>query len=347
MNQKLLMSRCLLLAKKGKGKTSPNPMVGCVIVYNNTIIGEGYHKGFGCSHAEVEAIKNVKDKKLLKKSTLYVNLEPCNHHGKTPPCTDLIIDEKIPNVVIGSIDPNSKVSGKGIEKLKKNKINITLGVLKKECMELNKRFFCYHLKKRPYIILKWAESADGYISPHNQTKGSIFWITSKQTNIISHKWRSEEDTIAVGINTINNDDPELTNRFWTGKSPYPVVIDPKNKLNLNSKLLKRHKKIYHFIDKKIVESNHRSIKIDFNNSIKELLFNLYKDNISSILIEGGRITIQKFIDSNFWDEARLLVGEKKIENGIKSPSIRGVSWIEKKINVDKLYISRNHLSNNL
>ena len=347
MNQKLLMSRCLLLAKKGKGKTSPNPMVGCVIVYNNTIIGEGYHKGFGCSHAEVEAIKNVKDKKLLKKSTLYVNLEPCNHHGKTPPCTDLIIDEKIPNVVIGSIDPNSKVSGKGIEKLKKNKINITLGVLKKECMELNKRFFCYHLKKRPYIILKWAESADGYISPHNQIKGSIFWITSKQTNIISHKWRSEEDTIAVGINTINNDDPELTNRFWTGKSPYPVVIDPKNKLNLNSKLLKRHKKIYHFIDKKIVESNHRSIKIDFNNSIKELLSNLYKDNISSILIEGGRITIQKFIDSNFWDEARLLIGEKKIENGIESPSIRGASWIEKKINVDKLYISRNHLSNKL
>jgi len=347
MNQKLLMRRCLLLAKKGKGKTSPNPMVGCVIVFNNQIIGEGYHKGFGYSHAEVEAIKNVKDKKLLKKSTLYVNLEPCNHHGKTPPCTDLIIEEKIPNVVIGSIDPNSKVSGKGIEKLRENKINITYGVLEKECKELNKRFFCYHLKKRPYIILKWAKSADGYISPHNQIKGSIFWITSKQTNIISHKWRSEEDAIGVGINTINNDDPELTNRFWTGKSPYPVIIDPKNKLSLNSKLLKKHKKIYHFIDKKIVESNHQSIKIDFNNSIKELLSNLYKDNISSILIEGGRITIQKFIDSNFWDEARLLIGEKKIENGIESPSIRGASWIEKKINVDKLYISRNHLSNKL
>ena len=345
--EELLMKRCLTLAKQGLGKTSPNPMVGAVIVYNNKIIGEGFHAKAGGNHAEVEAIRNVKNKTLLKKSSLYVNLEPCNHFGKTPPCSDLIIDKKIPKVIVGSTDPNPKVSGLGIQKLKDNGVNVKLGVLKNECDELNKRFFCYHTKKRPYIILKWAESKDGFISPINQKDGEIFWITTNESIQIAHKWRSEEDSIAVGINTIIKDNPELTTRHWRGKSPIPIIIDPKNRINTNSKILKNNIKLFHFIDNKGKINNKFSKQINFKNGIPDILETLYRNKINSILVEGGRKTIQKFIDDNFWDEARYFVGVKKIRDGIKAPVIKNKKWIKKNISKDLVYTTINHLAKSL
>ena len=345
--EELLMKRCLQLAKIGSGRTSPNPMVGAVIVYNNKIIGEGFHDKYGGNHAEVEAINNVINKKLLEKSKLYVNLEPCNHYGKTPPCSDLIIQSKIPNVIIGSEDPNPKVSGLGIQKLKDNNIIVEVGVLENECIALNKRFFCFHKKNRPYIILKWAESKDGFISPKDQKKGKVFWITSEESKQITHKWRSEEDTIAIGVNTANNDNPELTTRYWRGNSPNPIVIDPNNRLNSNLTLLSKHKKIYHFIDIKTEIIGKNNIQINFKESIQEILSSLYKNKVNSILVEGGRKTIQKFIDTNFWDEIRCFVGEIEINDGIKSPSINKIRWHKKTISKDLLYCSINYFANKL
>lgn len=315
-----LMGRCLDLASKGIGMTSPNPMVGAIIVSNNKIIGEGYHKSYGEAHAEVQAINSVKNKRLLKGSTLYVNLEPCNHFGKTPPCTDLIIKKEISKVVIGTYDPNPKVSGKGINKLIKNKVEVKVNVLEDECNNLNKRFFCFQRKKRPYIILKWAESRDGYIAPHNKKKGEIYWISSLESRKLSHKWRSEEDSIAVGINTIISDNPKLTNRHYKGKSAIPIIIDPNNKINNDSKILKKHKKVFHFIDKKNAKAKDFSIKINFKKSIKSILDILYKKNINSILVEGGTKTISEFINSNLWDEARVFISNKNIKAGIKAPN---------------------------
>ena len=222
-----------------------------------------------------------------------------------------------------------------------------MGVLVNECNELNRRFFCYHKNKRPYIILKWAESEDGFISPHNQKEGEIFWITSKESKKITHKWRSEEDTIAVGINTIYKDDPELTNRYWNGKSPIPVIIDPNNKIKSTSKVLKKHNIIFHFIDKKINKTKIDSIQIDFKKGICEILNTLYQKKINSILIEGGRKTIQKFIDYNFWDEARCFVGKGLITNGVKAPQIKNKDWTKKTISTDLLYSTSNYSKNKL
>ena len=343
-NEELLMKRCINLAKKGIGRTSPNPMVGAIIVHDNQIIGEGYHKKFGENHAEVDAIKNVKNKSLLKNSTLYVNLEPCNHTGKTPPCCDFIIKNRIPNVIIGSTDPNPKVSGRGIQKLKKNNIMVKIGILLNECNELNKRFFCFHENNRPYVTLKWAESQDGFISPNKQKIGKIFWITSYESRQLSHKWRSEEDSIAVGINTIIKDNPELTTRNWNGKSPLPVIIDPNNKISLTSKVFKKHNKVFHLTKEK---GHHHSININFKNSIPEILNTLHENKINSVLVEGGQKTIQKFIDSNFWDEARYFVGKKIISDGIKGPKIESNKWVKKYISTDILYSLKNDSANKL
>ena len=336
LNNRLLMERCLHLAKKANGKTSPNPMVGSVIVHDNKIIGEGYHKGIGENHAEVEAINSVKNQSLLEHSTIYVNLEPCNHFGKTPPCSDLIIKKRIPKVVIGTLDPNPKVAGKGIHKLRESNVEVNVGILKRKCEEVNKRFFCYHQKKRPYITLKWAESIDGFISPKNQIKGKIFWITSYESRRLSHKWRSQEDSIAVGINTIINDNPELTCRYLKSKSPIPIIIDPKNKINSNSKVFKKHEKIFHYVKKTIKAQNRHSIKIDFKYGVQEILNDLYKKNINSILVEGGTKTIQSFIDADLWDEARKFIGKNQICEGVKSPIIKNTFFEKKNISDDIL-----------
>ncbi len=338
MIDEFYMKRCLSLAKKGIGYTSPNPLVGCVIVYNNKIIGEGWHKNYGESHAEVNAIKNVNDTSVLNKSTIYVNLEPCNHYGKTPPCSELIIKYKIPKLVIGVKDPNKKVNGNGIDKLKKHGCKIKINVLKKDCVNLNKRFFTFHQKKRPYVILKWARTKDGFIAPLNKTKNAkkIFWISNPLSVQKVHKLRSTEDGILVGINTILKDDPSLTLRKWNGKHPKRYVIDPNLKIDDKSKVIKdKHPLTIINSHKNFKTKNKKWIKCNFNKTLNVLKI-LYKENIQSVIIEGGTKTIQHFIDENLWDEAQVFTGAKKIIKGIKEPILNIKESYYEKIGDNKL-----------
>ena len=316
------MQRCIELASKAMGCVSPNPMVGSVIVYNNKIIGEGYHEKYGSHHAEVNAINSVKDKSLLFKSTLYVNLEPCAHFGKTPPCSDLIIQNKIPEVVIGCVDTFSEVSGKGIERMRSVGIDVKVGVLENESRELNKRFFTFHEEKRPYIILKWAESKDGFIAPKNQTKP--FWMTSSESKKLAHKWRAQEDAILVGRITAEKDNPSLTVREVEGSNPIRIVIDKDLKLSADFNLFNNDAKTIVFNQLKSEENNSNNyIKINFHNLTKNILQELHKQNIQSIIIEGGTKTLQSFIDKNLWDEARIFTTNKTLTEGVKPPSIEG------------------------
>ena len=321
-NEEFFMQRCIELASKAMGCASPNPMVGSVIVYNNKIIGEGYHEKYGSHHAEVNAINSVKDKSLLLKSTLYVNLEPCAHFGKTPPCSDLIIQNKIPEVVIGCVDTFSEVSGKGIERMRSVGIDVKVGVLENESRELNKRFFTFHEKKRPYIILKWAESKDGFIAPKNQTKP--FWMTSSESKKLAHKWRAEEDAILVGRITAEKDNPSLTVREVEGSNPIRIIIDKDLKLSADFNLFNNDAKTIVFNQLKSEENNSNNyIKINFNNLTKNILQELHKQNIQSIIIEGGTKTLQSFIDKNLWDEARIFTTKKTLTEGVKPPTIEG------------------------
>ena len=233
INEKYIR-RCIELARNGLGTTYPNPLVGSVIVYDGKIIGEGWHKKSGESHAEVNAVKAVKDKSLLKKATIYVSLEPCSHFGKTPPCCDLIIKNNIPNVVIGTVDPNVKVAGNGIKKLIEAGIHVTVGVLEEECNALNKRFFTFHKKKRPFIVLKWAESQDGFIAPTEKLEKKPVWITNQYSRQLVHKWRTEEQAILVGTQTAIDDNPKLNARDWSGKNPIRLVIDQNNRIEKNN-----------------------------------------------------------------------------------------------------------------
>jgi len=321
-NEEFFMQRCIELASKTMGCASPNPMVGSVIVYNNKIIGEGYHEKYGSHHAEVNAINSVKDKSLLLKSTLYVNLEPCAHFGKTPPCSDLIIQNKIPEVVIGCVDTFSEVSGKGIERMRSVGIDVKVGVLENESRELNKRFFTFHEKKRPYIILKWAESKDRFIAPKNQTKP--FWMTSSESKKLAHKWRAEEDAILVGRITAEKDNPSLTVREVEGSNPIRIIIDKDLKLSADFNLFNNDAKTIVFNQLKSEENNSNNyIKINFHNLTKNILQELHKQNIQSIIIEGGTKTLQSFIDKNLWDEARIFTTKKTLTEGVKPPTIEG------------------------
>ena len=321
-NEEFFMQRCIELASKAMGCASPNPMVGSVIVYNNKIIGEGYHEKYGSHHAEVNAINSVKDKSLLFKSTLYVNLEPCAHFGKTPPCSDLIIQNKIPEVVIGCVDTFSEVSGKGIERMRSVGIDVKVGVLENESRELNKRFFTFHEKKRPYIILKWAESKDGFIAPKNQTKP--FWMTSSESKKLAHKWRAEEDAVLVGRITAEKDNPSLTVREVEGSNPIRIIIDKDLKLSADFNLFNNDAKTIVFNQLKSEENNSNNyIKINFHNLTKNILQELHKQNIQSIIIEGGTKTLQSFIDKNLWDEARIFTTKKTLTEGVKPPTIEG------------------------
>ena len=336
-NREIFIKKCLELATKGMGYVSPNPMVGCVIVFNNQIIGEGYHKKYGTAHAEINAIENVKDKSLLKKSTLYVNLEPCVHFGKTPPCTNLIIESEIPKVVIGCRDSYSEVSGKGIEKMQNIGIEVIVGVLEKESRELNKRFFTFHEKKRPYIILKWAESKDGFMAPLNQKKP--FWMTSSESKKLVHKWRAEEEAILIGRITAKKDNPSLTVREVAGSNPIRIIIDKNLTLSGDLNLFNSEAKtiIFNSIKSEETGTNH-FIKIDFNYLIKNILEELHKQNIQSVKIEGGSITLQSFIDANIWDEARIFTANKLLSQGLKTPIIGGKMILEEKIGTDTLEI---------
>ncbi|MCO6499552.1 MAG: bifunctional diaminohydroxyphosphoribosylaminopyrimidine deaminase/5-amino-6-(5-phosphoribosylamino)uracil reductase RibD [Vicingus serpentipes] len=319
--------QCLKKAELGFGNVAPNPMVGCLIVHKNKIVGQGYHEKYGENHAEVNAINSVKNKELLKESTLYVNLEPCAHHGKTPPCADLIIKHQIPKVVIGCVDTFSEVSGKGIEKMKNAGIEVIVGVLEKEAKELNKRFFTFHNKKRPYIILKWAETTDGFIDVDRSNQNNTLqdnWITSPTSKKLVHQWRSEEQAIMVGTNTALNDNSQLNVREVEGKNPLRVVLDLKLRLPHHLHIFDQSTPtlIINQI-KNNKQNNLEFIKIDTQQDlINQLLKELYNRNIQSIIIEGGAQLLNTFIESSVWDEARVFTGNKKFKKGLKAPSIK-------------------------
>lgn len=351
MQHEKYMQRCLELAKNGFGNTSPNPIVGSVIVYNNKIIGEGYHKKQGESHAEVNAIQSVKNKDLLKHSTLYVNLEPCAHYGKTPPCANLIAGLGIPNVVIGSIDTAAHVSGKGIEILKNAGCNVVTGILENESRELNKRFFTFHEKKRPYIILKWAETPDGFIDIDKKNKKEIepTWITNELAKTVVHKWRTEEDAILVGTNTVIHDNPKLTSRNWTGKNPVRIILDRELKLSAKYTVFNNEAETLVVADKlqgnSIRNNLSKNVGIEFvdysSDFTNQLFLLLIKRNIQSVIIEGGAKVLNFFIDRNLWDEARVFIGDKIFGSGIQAPQIKKNIFYEEYIGNSKLIIIKN------
>lgn len=317
-----IMHRCIQLAGLGTGEVAPNPMVGAVLVYKEAIIGEGYHQKYGEAHAEVNCINSVPEEKkhLISQSTLYVSLEPCVHFGKTPPCTDLIIAQKIPKVVIGCADPFAAVAGKGIDRLRSAGVEVITGVCEEECKNLNKRFFTFHQKKRSYIILKWAQSADRFIALPGPKPVKI---SNSYTDRLVHRWRSEEAGIMVGINTALADNPELTNRLWTGKSPVRMVIDRNLKLPVDYKLY-NHKAptlIFNAV-KAGRQSNTEWVKVSSPDFLQEVMKALYEKNILSVMVEGGAALLQSFIEKNLWDEARVITSEKVLGNGLRAPVLK-------------------------
>lgn len=338
------IKRCIQLAKNGTGTTFPNPLVGSVIVYNNKIIGEGWHRKSGEHHAEVNAINSVKDKSLLSKATIYVTLEPCNHYGKTPPCCDLIIKHKIANVVIGTIDTNKKVAGTGIKKLVDSGINVKVGFLEKECYELNKRFFTFHEKQRPYIILKWAESLDGFLAPLEKETINPVWISNAFSRQMVHKWRSEEQAILVGTQTVLDDNPKLDVRDWKGSSPMRIVLDRNLKIPYNFNVLDKSSKTIIITEQENFVADEKLIfeSVIFDNHLpKKCIEILYKLGVQSVIVEGGRQTLQTFIDYNLWDEARVFIGNTIITDGIKAPLLKGFGHTSK-VKDDELKLFYNH-----
>lgn len=334
------MSRCLELAQKGLGSVSPNPLVGAVIVHNEKIIGEGYHQQYGGPHAEVNAINAVKDKSLLQESTIYVSLEPCNHFGKTPPCSHLIVKHRIPKVVIANVDPFSEVNGTGITYLKDNGVEVITGVLEKEADFINRRFFTFHTKKRPYIILKWAQTQDGFMDiDRSESPTESYWITTPASKRLSHQWRSEEDSILVGFNTVKNDNPSLTTREVIGKNPVRIVIDPQLNLEKKQAIFDASSKTF-IINEQVdkVKNNLNYKKVRSAKSITEVLNVLCEENIQSVIIEGGKATLQQFIDANLWDEARVLTAKSYFEKGLRAPHLLLEPSTVKTIDTDTLKI---------
>lgn len=356
------MQRCLELAAKGAGNVAPNPMVGAVLVYNDEIIGEGWHKQYGEAHAEVNCINSVSEenKKSIVASTLYVSLEPCSHFGKTPPCADLIIHHRIPKVVIGCRDPFIEVNGKGIEKLQTAGVEVESGISEEECKTLNKRFFTFHTQQRPYIILKWAETADGFIAPQNPPSekaspnlskggaleslkdkmsfaqsgskaplagvgGHRLTISNEYSNRLVHQWRSEEAAILVGTNTALLDDPELTTRLWPGKSPIRLVLDMNLRLPTSLKVFdgKVRTIVFNVVKQEEKENLHYYKLANDRSVVAQLMQALYQLKIQSVLVEGGAKLLQSFIDEGLWDEARVIKNSKlKIHNGLNAPVLK-------------------------
>ena len=341
------MRRCLELAAKGLGRVAPNPMVGCVIVHQNRIIGagtnqnngkagtsddiqqpheliigEGFHQEYGKEHAEVNAIASVQNQSLLKESTLYVNLEPCSHQGKTPPCSQLIIEKEIPNIVIGTTDPNRLVAGRGIEALIAAGRNVTTGILQQECLHLNRRFFTFHQKKRPYIILKWAQTRDGFIDVKRDIpeKGNINWITDEKARILVHKWRSEEQAILVGSETVLKDNPSLTVREWPGKNPVRIIVDRRSRVTPGHRVMDTSAGTIIMSRENKTEQNLEWIDVSAPGSlVPQIIKHLYHKEIQSVIVEGGAFTLNQFIESGLWDEARVFTGNKEFKDGVKAP----------------------------
>ncbi len=345
------IKRCIELAKNGLGTTYPNPLVGSVIVHNDRIIGEGWHRKAGEPHAEVNAVNSVKDKSLLKDATIYVTLEPCSHFGKTPPCCDLIIVNKIPNVVIGTVDPFAKVAGNGIKKLIESGKNVTVGILEEECNELNKRFFTFHQKKRPYVVLKWAETSDGFIAPKKIVKQvqhdklAPVWITNPYSRQLVHKWRTEEQAILVGTNTVLEDNPKLDARDFKGTNPVRIVLDKSGKISEKFHVKDASQKTIFITESKKTLSTENCIYENaiFGNSLADSILKiLYENNIQSVLIEGGTTTLQTFINEGLWDEARIFNGSVKFQNGLEAPKLNGVTFSRFDIMDDHLNIIKNY-----
>ena len=320
MNYELLMQRCVAIGNSALGHTYPNPNVGALIYKDGKIISEGYTGSPGQNHAEINAIKNINDKKYLENSTMVVTLEPCSHYGKTPPCTKKIIESKIKTVIIGCKDPNHLVNGSGIDQLINNNIDVKVGVLENECLELHKRFFTFQTKKRPYIILKWAETDDGIISPKHKNNNRPYWISNDVSRQYVHKWRSQEHAILVGSKTVDFDNPQLNSRNWDNNNPIKIVIgNPK---------IKSKDTLY------IHNGN------DLN--IENITNFLHKKNIQSVLVEGGNKTLKNFIENNLWDEARVFKSTNKLKKGVLAPKINGTKFYEENIKDDNLKIIRNH-----
>ncbi|NKI32569.1 bifunctional diaminohydroxyphosphoribosylaminopyrimidine deaminase/5-amino-6-(5-phosphoribosylamino)uracil reductase RibD [Muricauda sp. DJ-13] len=336
------MLRAIELGKKAISFAAPNPMVGCVIVHNDRIIGEGFTSAYGGPHAEVNAINSVNDKSILEKATLYVTLEPCSHFGKTPPCANLIAKHKIPKVVIGLVDPNTKVSGAGIKKLRDSGSVVVVGVLEDECREHHKRFLTFQEKKRPYVILKWAESQDGFIAPDKIKRDEApqpYWITNSISRQLVHKWRSEEMAILVGTNTVFADNPKLNVRSWKGRSSIRVVLDRELKIPIEFFIYDGSVKTIVVTESKSHFSKENTIfefaefGANLAASICEIL---YKHNINSLLVEGGQQTLQTFINEDIWDEAYIFKGENSFEAGIAAPTVSGCIVAKQKILEDGL-----------
>lgn len=333
MSHELYMRRCFELARLGAGYVAPNPMVGAVLVHNDRIIGEGWHQQYGQAHAEVNCIASVKeeDKTLIASSMMYVSLEPCAHYGKTPPCADLIICYHIPHVVIGCRDPFSKVDGKGIDKLKAAGIHVEVGILEEEAKELNKRFFTFHTHHRPYVILKWAQTADGFIATdavinNGNGKTDRLLISNDLSNRIVHRWRSEEASILVGTNTALLDDPALTNRLWDGPSPVRLVVDMELNLPQELQLFDRSQRTIVFNTiKHEEEGNLLYYQVTHDVSLVPQILNaLYQLQLQSVLVEGGALLLQSFITENCWDEARVIINNDLfIKKGLPAPAVRG------------------------
>ena len=336
------MSRCMELAVMAIGRVAPNPMVGAVLVHEGRIIGEGYHEPYGYAHAEVNCINGVKeqDKHLISDSTIYVSLEPCAHHGKTPPCADLIIERGIQRVVTGSGDPNPLVAGKGIKKLRDAGVEVTEHIMERECDFLNRRFMTYHTRQRPYIILKWAQSADGFFAPDDSRQ---VWLTNEYSKKLVHKWRTEEDAILVGTRTALIDDPQLTARLWEGRNPLRILIDMALHVPAESRIFDDEAMtLVYNASKEKLQFGTVYVKVDPDKPLpQQIAADLYHRKIQSVIIEGGAYTLNSFIDAGLWDEARVLTAPTLLSAGIAAPRIDGTVIDTQTIVDDSLTITLN------
>lgn len=321
------MRRCIELASKAEGFTYPNPMVGAVVVHDGNIIGEGYHLKAGEPHAEVNAINSVKDQSLLKESTIYVSLEPCSHYGKTPPCADLLISKGISRVVVGTTDTNGKVYGKGIKKLIDAGADVTVGVLEEECRWLNRRFFTFQEKKRPYVVLKWAESADGFIDIDKEAadgRGS-YWISGSVEKVLTHKWRATEQAILVGGQTLRVDNPRLDVRCWTGQNPLRLILSGSGNIPNDSSVfdVEGETVVFTYDKERHFDKATTVVMREDYSPVNQILEYLYDRKIESLVVEGGAAVHNLFVDSGLWDEARIFHGYSDFGKGIKASSISG------------------------